>query len=94
MKDYGRTRDMVTLSNMHAATTHASNYSINVLKEVIEDTDKTKIMACQVSRFKFLLYCLWGYLKNKVLHIIFMQWMNLSPAFVKQLHLLMSVNSN
>jgi hypothetical protein len=31
MEDYGRTRDMVILCNMHAATAHASNYSINVL---------------------------------------------------------------
>jgi hypothetical protein len=54
MEDYGRTRDTVILCNMHAARAHASNYSINVLKQVIDDTDKTKIMACQASRFKLL----------------------------------------
>jgi hypothetical protein len=70
MEDYGRTRDMVILCNMHAATAHASSYSINVLKEVIEDTEKTKIMASQVSRFKFLRLYLWGYLKMNYLHCV------------------------
>jgi hypothetical protein len=85
---------MVIFCNMHAAQTHAANYSINVLKEVIEDTDKTKIMACQVPRFKFFWFYLWGNLKIKVIPLIFTQYMNLSPEFVKQLHLLISENSN
>jgi hypothetical protein len=91
---YGRRKDIWLFYARWCYSTYCHLFHWCFKRSVWRQTDKSRIVACKVSRLKSLWFLSAGNSKRQLIQIIPTHWLNLNKAFVKQFHLSRSVNWN